>query len=137
MKKALTILLIAAILLPCLLTSCSVFDNLFGKQPEETTPTVTTPDATTPDATTPEATTPEQTTPEQTTPDDPIIIPPEPQTLKLTTVNVTTGDDPSEAYASAELQAYLIKKGISLAEDGFPIFIGIDQIGRASCRERV
>ena len=152
MKKVLTVLLIAAILLPCFLTSCSVINNLFGKQPEATTPTVTTPEATTPDVTTPEVTTPEVTTPEVTTPEvttpevttpevttpevttpevttpdtPPVIIPPEPQTLTLTTVKITTEDDPSVIYAGAELQAYLAKKGITSADDGFPIFIGID-----------
>ncbi len=112
MKKLLILLLAAALLLPCLLCACK------PNKPEETTP----------EQTTPEQTTPEQTTPEQTTPDTPpIIIPPEPLKLKLTTVNITTGDDASESYAGAELLAYLSKKGITAAEDGFPISIEIDE----------
>ena len=45
---------------------------------------------------------------------------------KLTTVTVTTGEDMSEIYAGAEMLAYLQKKGISYAKDGFPISIEID-----------
>ena len=87
--------------------------------PEETTPEETTPEVTTPEeTTTPEATTPEETTPEETTPEDPA--------LKLTTVTVTTGDDMTEIYAGAEMLAYLQKKGVSYAKDGFPISISID-----------
>ncbi len=51
---------------------------------------------------------------------------PEVKTMMLTSINVTTGEDPTEVYASAELRAYLAKKGITQAEDGFPISISID-----------
>ena len=60
----------------------------------------------------------ETTTPEETTPE---VI-----EMKLTTVTVTTGDDMTEIYAGAEMLAYLQKKGVSYAKDGFPISINID-----------
>ena len=91
------------------------------KIPEETTPEeVTTPEEiTTPEeVTTPEETTPEETTPEETTPEE--------TELKLTTVTVSTGEDMTEIYAGAEMLAYLQKKGVSYAKDGFPISIHID-----------
>ena len=99
MKKLLTLLLVAAILLPCVLGGC--------KKPEE--PAVTTPTDT-------------------TTKDNPIIVdPPTVPTLTLTSVKVsTTGEEDSEAYAAAELMAYLAKKGVALAEDGFSISLSID-----------
>ena len=106
MKKLLTLLLATAILLPCLFCACQT------KTPEETTP---------------QETTPGQTTPvETTTPDDTPNTPPKPQPLTLSTVKVTNGNDITEAYAAAELLAYLSKKGITLAEDGFPIHVSID-----------
>ena len=74
------------------------------KIPEETTPE---------EVTTPEETTPEETTPEETE-------------LKLTTVTVSTGEDMTEIYAGAEMLAYLQKKGVPYAADGFPISIHID-----------
>ena len=101
MKKLLTLLLVAAMLLPCLLTGCELFNR-----PEETTP---------------QATTPLETTPQN----DPVVTP-EVKTMKLTTVKVTTGEDATEIYAGAELQEYLVKKGVTMAEDGFPIHISID-----------
>ena len=79
------------------------------KIPEETTPE----EVTTPEETTPEETTPEETTPEETE-------------LKLTTVTVSTGEDMTEIYAGAEMLAYLQKKGVPYAADGFPISIHID-----------
>ena len=99
MKKLLTLLLVAAILLPCVLGSC--------KKPEE--PAVTTPTNT-------------------TTEDNPIIVdPPTVPTTTLTSVKVSTaGEEDFEAYAAAELMAYLAKKGVTLAEDGFSITLSID-----------
>ena len=91
--------------------------------PEETTPEVTTPEETTPEVTTPEVTTPEETTPEETTPE--ATLPTEP-TLTLTTVKVTTGETASELLAGSELVKYLNKKGITVADDGFPIHISIE-----------
>ena len=98
MKKLLTLLLVAAILLPCVLGGC--------KKPEE--PAVTTPTNT-------------------TTEDNPIIVdPPVVKTMTLTSVKVSAGEEDSEAYAAAELMAYLAKKGVALAEDGFSITLSID-----------
>ena len=91
-------------------------------QSQETTPVATTPNGTTPN--TDETTTPDVG--ETTTTDEPIVTPPEPQTLTLTSVKVTTGTDKTEIYAGSELQAYLVKKGVALAEDGFPIHVSID-----------
>ena len=108
MKKILAILLITTLLLPCVLTGCN------KNEPEQTTPVEATPAQTTPE--------PDKTT----TGDDPSITPPEVQTLTLTSVKVTTGEDQTEIHAGAELQAYLAKKGVALAEDGFPIHISID-----------
>ena len=66
---------------------------------------------------------PEQTTPTGT---NPPVTNPEGKTIKLTTVKVTAGETSSEAFAAAELLAYLSKQGITQAEDGFPISISID-----------
>ena len=122
MKKLLTLLLAAAILLPCLLGGCTSPNS-----PKETTAQTTTPEETTPEVTTPENTTPENTIPENTTLEDtPVVTPPETKTLTLTTVNITSGDDPTELNAAAELLEYLNKKGVVAAEDGFPISINID-----------
>ena len=114
MKRLLIVLLVAALLLPCLLTGC----NSSKKQEEETTTQTTT-------------NKPEDTSsniPEDTTTPEPIDppIPPEPIELTLTTVNVITGKDMTEIYAGAEMLAYLQKKGVSYAADGFPISISID-----------
>ena len=102
MKKLLILVLVAALLLPCLLTACNP-----SQKPEETTLE--------------QNTTPEVTTPE---PDDPIE--PEVKTMKLTSIKVTTGDTQSEIFAGAELMAYLSKQNVTVAEDGFPISISID-----------
>ncbi len=97
MKKLLTLVLVAAILLPCFLTGCNLFN-----QPAETTPTQTTPETTPPDTPTPT------------------------KTMTLTAINVSAGESDAEAYALAELSAYLAKKGIALSKEGFPISISID-----------
>ena len=101
MKKSLIFLLIAAILLPCLMGGCNLLGN-----PTETTP--------------------EATTPEETTPQDNTVVVPDRRTMKLTTINVTAGESDTELFASAELQAYLAKQGVTASEDGFPISIVID-----------
>ena len=106
----------------------------------ESTPEVTesTPEVTesTPEVTesTPEVTesTPEETetSPEETTPEEEI---PEVTEMKLTTVKVTTGETPSEILAGNELVKYLNKKGIVVADDGFPIHIAIDSSLKDGC----
>ena len=102
MKKLLILVLVAALLLPCLLTASNP-----SQKPEEITLE--------------QNTTPEVTTPE---PDDSIV--PEVETMKLTSIKVTTGDTQSEIFAGAELMAYLSKQNVTVAEDGFPISISID-----------
>ena len=101
MKKLLTLLLAVAMLLPCFLTGCELFNN-----PEETTPQTTTPDT--------------------TTPGDGTITDPEVETMKLTAIHATAGETEAEAFALAELSAYLAKKGIAISEEGFPITLSID-----------
>ena len=119
MKKTLLLLLTAALLLPCLLTACNT------NPPKETTPSATTPGSTTPDSTTPTVTTPESTT----TPEDVgIVVPPYAldsitQDGVLKRVSITTGENTSEIYAGEELAEYLTQKGVSIAEDGFPVII--------------
>ena len=107
MKKLLTLVLAAALLLSCFLTGCNKTN-----QPEETTP----------QATTPSVTTPTETTTEDNTPPDV----PEVKTMTLSTIKVTTGDTQSEIFAGAELMAYLAKQNVTIAEDGLPISISID-----------
>ena len=106
MKRPLTLVLAAVLLLSCLLSGCNHSEN-----PAQTTP---------PNSFT-EATTPAETTP----PDDPIVTP-EIRTMTLTTVKITTGNDATEIHAGNELLAYLEKKGVTASEDGFPISIGFD-----------
>ena len=93
--------------------------------PEVTTPA---PEVTTP---APEVTTPapEVTTPAPETPPTPPAV----TEMKLTSVKVTTGEDPTELYAGAELIAYLNKKGVTVAEGGFPISISIDSSMESGC----
>ena len=107
MKKLLTLLLVAAILLPCFLTACDFLKNYTEIRDER------------PD---PETTTPESTTPE----DNPVVDPPVVKNMTLTSVKVSAGEEDTEAYAAAELMAYLAKKGVALAEDGFSITLSID-----------
>ena len=45
---------------------------------------------------------------------------------KLTAVNVTSTQDVTASYAARELSSYLQKKGIAIAEDGFPISLAVD-----------
>ena len=114
MKKLLTLLLAVAILLPCLLNSCD-----FSINPKETT-------AIESETTTPA---PEVTTPAPETPPTPPAV----TEMKLTSVKVTTGEDPTELYGGAELIAYLNKKGVTVAENGFPISISIDSSMESGC----
>ena len=114
MKKTLTLLLVATLLLPCVLTSC----NLFNKT-ENTTPAQTTP------ISSPEATTPTETTPAETTPEQPII--PQEPSMKLTNVKIiSNGTDPAEATAAAELKKYLEQRSVTVSDDGFPITLVLD-----------
>ena len=119
MKKLLVLMLVVAMMLPCLITGC----NSSKKEPTETTTQITT---------TEESPTnkPEDTSsnvPEDTTaPEDDPIVPPEPAKMTLTTVTISTGEDVTEIYAGAELFDYLSKKGIGPAADGFPIHVAID-----------
>ena len=62
-----------------------------------------------------------------------MITPPEVKKMTLTTVNVTTGEGPSEVLAGSELVKYLNKKGIVVADDGFPIHIMIDSSLSEGC----
>ena len=122
MKRSLIILLIAAMLLPCLFLGC---DN---QEPEATTPVVTTPEVTTPEVTTPEVTTPETTTPEEEIVEPPYDGPditPE-GVLKRASV-VTTGTSESELYAAQELAKYLGMKEIEVKDGAFPITLSIDE----------
>ena len=118
MKKLLTLLLSVAILLPCFLTGCNLF-NPSDKKEETTTKNVGC-----------ETTPAETTTPEDTT--DP-VIPPKETEVTLTSVNVTTGEDVTEAYAAAELLSYLAKKGVTISEEGFPISLSIDSTLGSDC----
>ena len=87
-------------------------------------------------STEPEVTTTEpevtSTEPEVTT-TEPEITPPEPTELTLTTVTVTTGESSSEVLAGNELVKYLNKKGIIVADGGFPIYISIDSSLKEGC----
>ena len=145
MKKTLTLMLVAALLLSILLTSCTPAAVLgipflmSGLTPEETTPEDTTPEITTPEITTPDITTPEQTPPVENPPEinkPTIIIPPEFQIKVpvydgdgitdenvLVRANIITGDREAEIYAGQELSDYLTKKGVTIDDGGFPIFV--------------
>ena len=112
MKRSLIILLIAAMLLPCLFLGC---DN---QEPEATTPVVTTPEVTTPETTTPEE---EIVEPPYDGPD----ITPE-GVLKRASI-VTTGSTESELYAAEELAKYLSMKKIEVKDGAFPITLSIDE----------
>ena len=120
MKKILLLLLVAALLLPSLMTACN------------TTPPTETPLGPTTESTVPTSTTPQQTTPpaELTTPEDVgIVVPPyaldsitENGVLKR--VSITTGESENEIYAGEELAEYLTQKGVTVtAAGGFPVII--------------
>ena len=117
MKRSLIILLIVAILLPCLFIGC---DN---PKFEETTPN-TTPAETTPEVTTPEATTPEEEEIVEPPYDGPDIT--ADGVLKRASI-VTTGKSESERYAKEELAKYLGMKKIEVKDGAFPITLSIDE----------
>ena len=131
MRKPLALLLLAAMLLPVLLSGCNNTPPE-TTTPNTTTPTVTTPEVTTPEVTTPEVTTPDITTSEITTPDgSEIITPPEIDNGVvdgvLVRATITTGDSQNEIFAGEELTAYLTKKNVAITDDGFPIILFIDE----------
>ncbi len=112
MKRFLSLLLAAALLIPCLLTGC-----------KENEP----PAGTTPEATTPEVTTPEVTTPGVTTPGDVEVVLPEGH-KEIKNATIVSGDTPAEQTAAAELKKYLGKKGIAVdGSDGFPITLTVNE----------
>ena len=114
MKRILSLLLVALILVPCK-----------ENDPEVTTPEESTPEITTPEETTPEETTPEETTPEETTPGT--DVPPVIVQKTLTSVSITAGSSPAELTAVSDLTKYLTQKGVAVAADGeFPITLSID-----------
>ena len=121
MKKTLALLLLAAMLLPVLLSGCN------NTPPEATTPNTTTPTVTTPEVTTPDITTPEITTPGGSE----IVTPPEIDNGVvdgvLVRATITTGDSQNEIFAGEELTAYLTKKNVAITDDGFPIILFIDE----------
>lgn len=129
MKKLLLLLLVAALVLPCLLTACNT------NPPKETTPSATTPGSTTPESTTPTVTTPESTT----TPEDVgIVVPPyDPESLTdagvLKRASIITGESKTEIFAGEELAKYLTQKGVEITEDGFPIIIFQDVMLEDDC----
>ena len=155
MKKLLVFMLLAAIFSLCLVTGCTSNENEDATTTATTSPT-TTPEetptnepevtstepevtstepevtSTEPEVTSTEpevtSTEPEVTSsePEETSSTEPEITPPEPAKLTLTTVNVTTGESSSEILAGSELVKYLDKKGIVVANGGFPIHISIN-----------
>ncbi len=108
MKKTLIFVLVAALLLPTLMTGCN------------TTP---------PTETTPDITTPEITTPGVYVPEDPWFKIPDYDGNGITADNaltcafIVTGESENEVYAGEELAAYLTKKGVEIKEGGFPIII--------------
>ena len=111
MKRVFTFLLIAAMLLPCLLSGCN----------ENPTPAVTTPDVTTPTTTTPSTDTP------VALPDPEDVVVPE-GAMWLTEASIlpyTRGE--SELYAAEELAKYLKMKGLTIKEGAFPITLTVDE----------
>ena len=135
MKRSLIFLLIAALLFPCLMTSCDMLSGLLNQDTTVTTPAETTPAETTPAETTTEA--PEETTteaPEETTtePNDPDVPQPPVEIPNLTSDNVLkratifSGESESELYAAEELAKYLTQKTVLVEDGGFPITLSID-----------
>ena len=107
MKKTLILLLVAALLLPCLLAGCN------DKTPEVTTPETTTPEATTP--------------PDNDPPSDPLYDGPALAAGNvLKCAFITTGITESAIYAGEELAKYLIQKGVYVQENGFPFRLSVD-----------
>lgn len=114
MKKFLSFLLIATLLLPSFLVGCN------DDPPIETTP---------------EATTPQQTVSQETTTgNEETVLPPALSKQNvLTRATVTTGESESEIFAGKELTSYLSKKGVESSNNGFPISIYIDETLGKEC----
>lgn len=103
MKRFLLWLLVAALLVPCILTGCKK-----DEAPEEPTT---------------EVTTLETTLGEDEKPD----VPPEGWN-ELTSVSISMGESPAEQTAGNDLKKYLLQKGVSVqAAGGFPITLSIDE----------
>ena len=115
MKRFLSLLLAALIVIPCLLTGCK------DKNAEETTP-----EGNTPTVTPPASTTPVDTTPEETTPGDIEVLPD--GHMQMEKVTISTGSTAAEQNAAAELEKYLSKKGVEVTDsDGFSITITVNE----------
>ena len=115
MKRFLSLLLVAAFFMTCLLTGCKS-----NNPPQETTPQETTP----------------QDIPPQETTDSTVEEPlPEGQ-KKLTSVSIVSGDSPAELTAAADLKDYLVKKGVAVEDNGtFPITLAIhEELGNDAFR---
>ena len=118
MKKPIVLLLLAAMLLPALLSGCN------STPPEATTPNITTPIITTPEVTTPEETTPEVTTPNGGEKIEPPLYEGDvTETGVLKRATVITGESVTETFAGRELTSYLRKKGVTVTADAFPIIL--------------
>ena len=101
MKKLFTKILASALLFPCLLTGCTGAGT-----GNETSMDTTTDDSSTTMETTEQA----------------------PAEFKtLSTVQIVAGESAVETKAATELQKYLEGKGITVTEDGFPIYLEIDE----------
>ena len=101
MKKLFTKILTSALLFSCLLTGCTGAGT-----GNETSMDTTTDDSSTTMETTEQA-------------------PAESKTLS--TVQIVAGESAVETKAATELQKYLEGKGITVTEDGFPIYLEIDE----------
>ena len=114
MKRLLSLLLVAILILPCLLAGCNGNDAV-----EETTK-----------RTPPQSTIIGDSNPEESNNDNPedTTLPEEPikEPLELTSVSIVGGNTPAEQTAVSELGKYLEQKGVSVGERGFPITLLID-----------
>ena len=114
MKRLLSLLLVAILILPCLLAGCNGNDAV-----EETTK-----------RTPPQSTIIGDPNPEESNNDNPedTTLPEEPikEPLELTSVTIVGGNTPAEQTAVSELGKYLEQKGVSVGENGFPITVLID-----------
>ena len=123
MKRLLTLTLCSTILLSCFLTGC----NNTPDTPADGTDAVTTAEDTTvretdPADTAETAETAIETQPETQPVTDMGPMPEEGLERALSSVAVVAGDSPTEAYAASELTKYLEMCGVSVEEDGYPIF---------------
>ena len=103
MKRFLSLLLAATLLVPCLLTGCKKNDVIDNPSSDSTTPSTTTPATTDPEAL-PEG------------------------AIELINVTITAGQTPAEHTAGSDLKKYLEQKGVQVkSEGGFPISVSIDE----------